>query len=173
MTSSRPATVYLSLGSNIEPERHLCAAIAALRARFGDVALSPVYRTSAVGFEGADFLNAAARIRTDLGPQALNDWLHALEARQGRRRDGPRFSSRTLDIDVVLYDDLVLQGEGHLEIPRAELETRVFVLKPMVDIAAGVMHPVLGIPLQELYDRLDNRDALQRIDLDCAGQGSR
>ena len=71
---------YLSLGSNIEADAHLRSAIAALRARFGDVQVSPVYRTVAVGFVGAEFLNAAAIIDSDLDPFALNDWLHALEA---------------------------------------------------------------------------------------------
>ncbi len=117
--------VYLSLGSNLEPEKHLCAALSELRAKFGDIVISPVYRFAAVGFDGPDFLNLAVGIDTDLDPVALNDWLHALEDRQGRHRDVPRFSSRTLDIDIVLYGDLVLNGPNHLELPRAELETRV------------------------------------------------
>lgn len=85
-------TAYLSLGSNVEPERHLRAAVAALRARFGEVLLSPVYRTRSVGFDGTDFLNAAAVIDSDLDPFALNDWLHALEDAHGRDRSGPRWA---------------------------------------------------------------------------------
>ena len=80
----------LSLGSNIAPETHLPAAIAALQARFGELRVSPFYRTRSVGFDGADFLNAAAIIHTDLAPQSLNDWLHALEDAHGRDRSGPR-----------------------------------------------------------------------------------
>ena len=133
-------TAYLSLGSNVEPERHLRAAVAALRARFGDVRLSPVYRTRSVGFDGTDFLNAAAVIDSDLDPFALNDWLHALEDRQGRRRDVPRFSSRTLDIDIVFYDELVLKGPGNLELPRPELK-HAFVLKPLADLSPGYVVP--------------------------------
>lgn len=142
---------YLSLGSNIEPEKHLRAAVAELRERFGDVLLSPVYRTPAVGFEGADFLNAAARIQTELSPQELDDWLHALEDRHARDRSGPRFSSRTLDVDLLLYDDRVMRGGGHLELPRQELATQAFVLKPMVDIAPDAAHPTLGRTLGELW----------------------
>jgi 2-amino-4-hydroxy-6-hydroxymethyldihydropteridine diphosphokinase len=147
------ARAYLSLGSNLEPERHLCAAVAALRARFGDVALSPVYRCPAVGFDGPDFLNLAAAIHTDLDPHALNAWLHALEDAQGRRRDVPRFSSRTLDIDIVLYDDVVLSGPGNLEIPRRELK-HAFVLKPLADLAPTLRHPVSHRTLAELWQRV-------------------
>ncbi|MDN5923488.1 MAG: 2-amino-4-hydroxy-6-hydroxymethyldihydropteridine diphosphokinase [Xanthomonadales bacterium] len=168
MTQRHQAVAYLSLGSNIEPEKNLCAAVVALRAHFGAVLLSPVYRTPAVGFAGADFLNAAARIHTKLDPTTLNDWLHALEARHGRRRDGVRFSSRTLDIDIVLYDTLVLSDDGHLEVPRTELATQAFVLKPMVDIAADVVHPVLGVSLHTLYERMDKTTVLSKVQLDCS-----
>ncbi|HEY1141632.1 MAG TPA: 2-amino-4-hydroxy-6-hydroxymethyldihydropteridine diphosphokinase [Lysobacter sp.] len=141
---------YLSLGSNREPEQHLRAAIAALRKHFGDVVLSPVYRTRAVGFDGGDFLTAAAIIDTTLDPFALNDWLHALEDAHGRDRSGPRYGDRTLDIDIVLFDDLVLEGEGHLQIPRAELK-HAFVLKPLADIAPDVVVPGSGRTLGELW----------------------
>ncbi len=134
---------YLSLGSNLQPERHLRSATAALRERFGAVLLSPVYRTRAVGFEGADFLNAAAVIDTDLEPQALNDWLHALEDAHGRDRSGPRHGDRTLDIDIVLFDDRIVEGSGNLRIPRPEL-AHAFVLKPLADIAPGVIVPGTG-----------------------------
>jgi len=141
---------YLSLGSNLEPEKHLRAALAELRARFGAIVVSPVYRCKAVGFDGPDFLNLAVAIDTDLSPQALNDWLHALEDRHGRRRDVPRFSSRTLDIDIVLYDDLVMTGEGHLELPRPELK-HAFVLKPLADIAPQAVHPLSRKAIAQLW----------------------
>lgn len=145
------AKALLSLGSNVEPERHLRAAVAELRARFGPLKLSPVYRTPAVGFEGPDFLNLAASIGTDLEPEALDAWLHALEDRHGRRRDVPRFSSRTLDIDLVLHDDRVLRGPGNLEIPRGELVKHAFVLKPCADLEPEWVHPTLGRALADLW----------------------
>ena len=156
---------YLSLGSNIEPERHLRAAIAELRARFGDVLVSPVYRSGAVGFDGPDFLNLAAAIDTDLDPPALDAWLHALEDRHGRRRDVPRYASRTLDVDIVLIDDLVVEGPGHLRIPRPELR-EAFVLKPLSDIAPDVRDPVSGSTLADLVRSLDPAQALEAVSID-------
>lgn len=144
------ARVYLSLGSNLEPQRYLGAAIAALRDRFGDITVSPAYRSKAVGFTGADFVNLAVGLDTDLSPSALNDWLHALEDRHDRRRDVPRYSDRTLDLDIVFYDALITQGAGHLQIPRGELK-HAFVLRPIADIAPDFRHPVSGLSMAELW----------------------
>ena len=144
-------TAYLSLGSNILPARNLSSAVRELRERFGDVQVSPVYRTAAIGFEGADFLNAAAVLESDLDVHALNAWLHALEDAHGRDRSGPRFNDRTLDIDIVFYDDLVLEGAGNLQIPRDELR-HAFVLKPLADIAPAFRDPVSGHTLTWLWN---------------------
>ena len=144
------ARVYLSLGSNLEPGKHLAAALEELRAQFGVLTVSPTYVFPAVGFEGPDFWNLGVGLDTGWTPQQLNTWLHALEDRHGRRRDVPRFSSRTLDVDIVLYGDDVLRGEGNLEVPRSELR-HAFVLKPLADIAPARRHPVDGRTLGELW----------------------
>jgi 2-amino-4-hydroxy-6-hydroxymethyldihydropteridine diphosphokinase len=144
------ARAYLSLGSNVEPQRYLPAAIVALRERFGDIAVSPAYRSKSVGFDGADFVNLAVGLDTDLSPEALNGWLHALEDRHGRRRDVPRYADRTLDVDIVFYDTLVLDGPGHLQIPRKELQ-HAFVLRPIADIAPTFRHPLSGLSMAELW----------------------
>lgn len=144
------ARVYLSLGSNQEPQRYLRAALDELRARFGALDVSPAYRSAAVGFDGADFINLAVGLDTELAPIPLNDWLHALEDRHGRRRDVPRYADRTLDVDIVLYDNLVTQGPGHLDIPRKELK-HAFVLKPLADIAPQLRHPISGHTMAELW----------------------
>lgn len=154
---------WLSLGANLEPEANLRSAVAALRQRFGEVMLSPVYRTPAVGFDGPDFLNLAAGLDSDLGPVELDAWLHALEDAHGRRRDLPRFSSRPLDIDLLLYDDRVLRGPGKLELPRPELVEQAFVLQPMVDLAPDLVHPTAGLRLVDLLEACGGRDRLHRF----------
>ncbi len=140
----------LSLGSNLAPERHLRAAAVDLRARFPGVRFSAVLRTPAEGFEGPDFLNAGAVLEADLDPVALDAWLHALEDAHGRVRGGPRFSSRTLDIDLVYYDDVVMRGPGNLQLPRPELR-HAFVLQPLAELCPGFVDPVERRPLAALW----------------------
>lgn len=147
------STAWLSLGSNLDAETNLRAAAAALRVRFPGARFSPVYRTPAVGFDGPDFLNAAAAIDTDLDPFALDAWLHALEDAHGRDRTQPRFSSRPLDVDIVFFDDLVLDGPGHLQIPRPELQ-HAFVLKPLFDLAPDLRVPGDGRSLAQRWSAL-------------------
>jgi 2-amino-4-hydroxy-6-hydroxymethyldihydropteridine diphosphokinase len=141
---------YLSLGSNIRPEQNLRQAIAALRERFGEVLLSPVYRTAAVGFDGPEFLNAVAIIDSDIHPFALNDWLHALEEAQGRDRRDASYSNRPLDIDIIYFGDLVLDGPGDFQLPRPELR-HAFVLKPLADVAPDFVDPIRGATLAQLW----------------------
>jgi 2-amino-4-hydroxy-6-hydroxymethyldihydropteridine diphosphokinase len=148
--SAASCQAYLSLGSNIEPENNLRIALAALRARFGEVVVSPVYRTRAVGFEGPDFLNAVAVIDSDIHPFALNDWLHALEEAQGRDRRDASYSDRTLDIDIIYFGDLVLDGPGDFQLPRPELH-HAFVLKPLADVAPDFVDPLRHVTLARLW----------------------
>jgi 2-amino-4-hydroxy-6-hydroxymethyldihydropteridine diphosphokinase len=142
--------VYLSLGSNVDPEKNLRSAIAEMREKFSDADVSPTYRFPAVGFDGPVFLNLAVGIDTDMSAPALNDWLHALEDRHGRRRDVPRFSNRTLDIDIVLFGGGIFRGKGNFEVPRKEL-MQAFVMQPLADIAPDAVHPILRCSIGDLW----------------------
>ncbi|AVP99509.1 2-amino-4-hydroxy-6-hydroxymethyldihydropteridine diphosphokinase [Ahniella affigens] len=144
--------VLLSLGSNQEPYRHLQAAATALRDTFGPVRFSPVYETAAVGFDGPAFLNAGAWLDTDWDVYRLDRWLHELEDALGRKRDVPRFSSRTIDIDIVFFGDAMLKGPGNLQIPRPELK-HAFVLKPLTDLAPDFVVPGQGLSLRALWQQ--------------------
>ncbi len=157
---------WLSLGSNVDPSRHLALALAALRERFGRIVESPWYRTQAIGFEGPDFINLVVGIDTELPAIALDAWLHALEDQAARDRSLPRFASRTLDVDVVLYDELAAEGPGHLQLPRAEL-AHAFVLRPLCDLVPDLVPPD-GDPrtLAERWSDLEpgERAGVSRID---------
>lgn len=154
--------VYLSIGSNLAPEQHIAAALAELRENFANVEFSPLYRSAAVGFDGPNFINAAVALDSDWEPDRLNAWLHALEDRQGRRRDQPRYSSRTLDIDIVLFGERILTGAGNLQVPRDELQ-HAFVLRPLLDLAPDLRHPATGERLDQRWPTVD-ADSVERIE---------
>jgi 2-amino-4-hydroxy-6-hydroxymethyldihydropteridine diphosphokinase len=154
------STVYLGIGSNVDAESHVRAGLAELRQQFGEITLSPVYRSRSVGFEGNDFLNLAACIQTDLQPLQLKQWLNGLENRYGRLRNVEKFSDRTLDIDILLYDDLYVRLP-ELSLPRGEILHFAHVLKPLADLAPELTHPVNGQTLAELWNGFEGeRDGL-------------
>ena len=145
----------LSLGSNVDPERHVPRVLAWLRHRFDVVAVSPVYRSPAVG--GApgqpEFLNLAVRVRTDLPPRALREVTRRAEDVCGRRRVADRYAPRTMDVDLVLHDAGVLTL-GDWRLPDPQLTTEAFVLVPCADVAPDAVEPVSGLTLAELRREL-------------------
>jgi len=159
------STVYLGLGSNVDARANIVSGIDELEVAFREVTRSPVYRARAVGFSGSDFINLVVKVGTDLGPLELKHFLHGLEDGHGRDRQVPKFSDRTLDIDILLYDDLYLVSP-QLEIPREEILTAAYVLKPLADLAPNLMHPVRRRTIAELWRAFPGQDAgLVRIDL--------
>jgi 2-amino-4-hydroxy-6-hydroxymethyldihydropteridine diphosphokinase len=156
---------YLCLGSNIDAERHIRIGVSALQKEFGEVRLSPIYETVAVGFEGDSFLNLAAAIRTDLQPLELKEFLNQLEAEHGRVRNVPKFSDRTLDIDVLLYGDLYLRSPC-LELPRTELLKYAHVLRPLADLAPDLMHPVRHQVMKEIWKEFKgDKSSMKQVEL--------
>jgi len=144
------STAYLGLGSNINARSNILAGIETLRESFNNVRLSPAYQTRAVGFDGDDFINLIASIETTLQPLELKQFLNELEDRHGRVRNVAKFSDRTLDIDILLYDDLYLVSPL-LKIPRAEIMTFPHVLKPLADLAPRLLHPVCRKTIAEIW----------------------
>ena len=144
------STAYLGLGSNINARSNILAGIATLRKSFDNVRLSPAYQTRAVGFDGDDFINLIASIETMLQPLELKQFLNELEDHHGRARNLSKFSDRTLDIDILLYDDLYLVSPL-LKIPRPEIMNFTHVLKPLADLAPGLVHPVCRKTIAEIW----------------------
>lgn len=160
------ARVYVSIGSNIDRSRNLRAALDALGARFANLARSRVYESIAVGFAGDPFYNLVAAFDAEEEPREIVRVLHGIEERQGRERGGARFAPRTLDIDLLLYDDLQMR-EGKLVLPRDEITRYAFVLRPLAELAPDLRHPVSGRSYAELWrDFADKDQDLWPVDLD-------
>lgn len=137
------AIVYLGLGSNMRPEHNLEMAVNNLRTRFGDIVLSSVYQSKALGFDGDDFLNLVAQIETDLQPVEVVEVLEEIHDLSGRERGCAKFVARPLDIDLLLYDRLIDQSPP-VRVPRSDVLDYSFVLVPLAEIAADYVHPQTG-----------------------------
>lgn len=158
------ARVYVSIGSNIEREHNIRSGIAALRRHFGALRLSSVYDSQAVGFAGENFYNLVAGFDTAQDLVTVVDILRQIEDQHQRRRDGPRFSSRTLDIDLLLYDDVVMDTD-ELILPRSEISYNAFVLGPLAEIAGDEIHPLSGLSYATLWRQFDQASQpMQRLD---------
>lgn len=170
MSASR-VRALVGLGSNLERSKNLRLGVAELRERFGPLQLSPVYRNPAVGFDGPDFYNLVAAFDTDQAPDELVAAIEDIHRRAGRDRRRERLSSRTLDIDLLLYGDCV---QDDPPLPRDDVLEYAFVLKPLVDIAPELRHPVSGRTLLDHWrDMLASGEPvpLSRIDLDLEPAG--
>lgn len=147
------AEVFVAAGSNIEPQDKLRLALALLRERFGTLKVSRAYRNRAVGFSGDDFVNLAVGFSTDAAVEEVVKTLQQIEERCGRPRSAPKFAPRAMDLDLLLYDDLV-RDDG-IVLPRLDLTRRAYMLGPMAEIAPSHKHPVLGITFAELWRTFD------------------
>lgn len=142
--------VFLGLGSNTDPYHYLEKALDTLHAEYGTLAISPVYESDAVGFVGDRFLNLVVAFDTDLPLGTLARQLRAIEHANGRPPGGPKFSPRTLDIDILLYGELCGAFNG-LTLPRDEIDCHAFALRPLADLAPDALHPVKRQSYGELW----------------------
>jgi 2-amino-4-hydroxy-6-hydroxymethyldihydropteridine diphosphokinase len=156
------STAYIALGSNVGDRLDfLRKAKEALSRRVNILATSPVYETEPIGtVEKYKFLNAVLGVRTELSPQALLSLCLAVERENGRLRERKN-APRTLDLDLLLYDDLCIDMPD-LTLPHPRMHERAFVLAPLADIAPEAPHPVLGISLRQLLAGCEGRENLVR-----------
>ncbi|MFC3192784.1 2-amino-4-hydroxy-6-hydroxymethyldihydropteridine diphosphokinase [Marinicella sediminis] len=143
-------TFYLGIGSNVDRQLHITSCLHHLRCAFSRLQTSPVYASPSYGFKGADFHNLVVRIDTAFTPTELKIWLQQLEDLHGRDRRKPRYSDRTLDVDLLLCDQLIID-DGFVQLPRDEILKRPYVLKPLQDLAPDLLHPVAKKRLADLW----------------------
>jgi 2-amino-4-hydroxy-6-hydroxymethyldihydropteridine diphosphokinase len=143
--------VYVGLGSNIDPERNVASAIAALERAFGALRCSGVYKSPAYGFAGNDFLNLVVGFASSSSPATVEDVLSALEQAAGRGGPDQRGGSRTLDLDLLLVGRRV---DAALRLPRADVLLYPFVLAPLAELAPALAHPVTGMSLARAWARM-------------------
>jgi 2-amino-4-hydroxy-6-hydroxymethyldihydropteridine diphosphokinase len=158
--------VYVSIGSNINRERNIRTAVAALKQHFGGIALSSVYETQAQGFAGDPFYNLVVGFETLLSADQINTILHDIENRHGRQRGNQKFSARTLDLDLLMYGDEIMIQKN---IPRDEITRYAFVLLPLVEIAPDIVHPLHNQTMRALWEEFQathdvSNDAIHAID---------
>jgi 2-amino-4-hydroxy-6-hydroxymethyldihydropteridine diphosphokinase len=158
--------VFVSIGTNIQREKHIARAIRLLCLRYGQLRLSSVYESAAVGFTGSPFYNLVASFPTREPPLTIAKELRAIEERCGRIRNGARYSSRTMDLDLLLYGDAVLTM-AELSVPRPEILTEAFVLRPLAELAGHLRHPIRRQTFRQLWAQHDgSQEALWPVELD-------
>ena len=161
--------VVISVGTNIDRENNLKAALAALRHTYGALRRSPVFSNPAVGFTGPEFYNLVVSFETTQTADELTNFLHGVEASQGRIRQGDQLGSRELDLDLLLYGDQVLHGEG-IDVPRGEIHEQPYVLMPLSWLLPNDRHPVTQERYAAMWTRMRKTSTvlLKEIDLDLS-----
>lgn len=149
--------VFVGVGSNINRDESVRAGVADLHEHYGDLRLSSVYESEAVGFDGDVFYNLVVAFDTEENIDQVVAVLSRIEEAHGRVRGGERFVSRTLDLDLLLYGDLVASGEGY-HVPRDEIPRYAFVLWPLSELAPDMMHPETGDTFSAMWDAFDKRN---------------
>jgi len=149
------ARIYISIGSNIDRAHNIRAARVALTQYFNDLVVSSVYESEAVGFDGAPFYNLVIAAETDKSVDDVVQILKLIEARHGRKQGAKKFSSRTLDLDLLLYDGLV--QTGGVQLPREEITYNAFVLWPLAELAPDLVHPLTKLSYQQMWDAFDKQ----------------
>jgi len=154
--------VWISIGSNQDRERSIRRAVAELRRRYGELNLSSVYETDAVGFDGEPFLNLVAGFSTPLSVLELNRDMKAIEEAFGRVRGPDRFGPRTLDLDLLTYGHVAGAIDGY-QVPRHEILEYAFVLGPLAEVAPDELCPGHDKSYRELWTEFDQASQPLRI----------
>ncbi len=157
--------VYIGVGSNIDPAAHIDQALCQMRARFGRLEVSDTYRNAPVGFAGEDFLNLVVAFTSARSLASVVHDLIEIELRIGKDFSTPRLSAQIIDLDLLLFGDLILRTD-RLEIPRPETLTTSYCLRPLAEMSPNRVHPTAGKTFAELWASHEGQ-RMERVDLPC------
>ena len=158
--------IFVGIGSNIDREKNIKSCISILKGVYGDMMISPVYETESMGFDGPNFYNLVSCFETNQSVYELKNTLNEIENDHGRHFNETKFSSRTLDIDILYYDDLVL-SDDKIQIPRKEICEYDFVLKPLVDLVPDFIHPTHKISHKDMMNNIKiKKQIISTINMD-------
>ncbi|MBD3646882.1 MAG: 2-amino-4-hydroxy-6-hydroxymethyldihydropteridine diphosphokinase [Pseudomonadales bacterium] len=161
--------VYLSLGTNIEREHYLRRGLDALQEQFGNLDVSSVYESDAVGFEGDPFFNLVTRFHTRIPLRDVIATVKQIESDNDRVRGEEKFAPRTLDIDILTFDHLTGTHE-QLELPRQEILEQGYVLAPFAEIAPDFVLPGTATSLSGLWETSDRKDQVMIVEFYWQGR---
>ena len=162
MVSQGKTQVFLGIGSNIDKENAIPQALLLLEKQFGELVISPTFESESVGFAGDNFYNLVVSFNTDVSLQEVVSTYKDIEDQLGRDRSGPKFSARSLDIDPLLYGDLIC--DEPVQLPRGEVLENAYVLWPLSIIAPDHKHPLTGRSYIDHWKSYDNDQKLWQVE---------
>ena len=152
------AKIHINIGSNQDREANIVGAIELLRLNFGDIKISDIFESPAQGFKGDDFYNIGVNTNTELSVDDVNAVLKDIEKTFGRDRSAPKFSSRLIDLDLVVYDEIIDEKSN---LPRNDILLYSFVLAPLAQLSGSDIHPLENKSFQQLWQEFQTKNKFQ------------
>ena len=155
--------IYIGIGSNIDKHIHIPQVLKELAEKFGQLQVSPIYETASEGFSGDNFHNLVVGLETNISPAEVRQYLRDLEALHGRVRNSKnQYISRTIDLDQLLYGGAIININS-VHVPSSDITKYAFVLKPLVDIASDMRHPILKTSFAQLWEDFDKHNVELKV----------
>ena len=150
--------LHLNIGSNLDRRKNICLALEKLESSFDKIIISSLFESPSEGFEGKDFYNIGVNVETSKKASEVLDILHQIEDSLGRNRMQPKFSSRIIDLDLVIYDDII---DEKFNIPRKDIFRYAFVLAPLLELNPDGIHPEKGVSYLELWENFESNKVFE------------
>jgi 2-amino-4-hydroxy-6-hydroxymethyldihydropteridine diphosphokinase len=158
------ANIFISIGSNVDKESNIVNSIKTLKTYFPDLVCSAVFESESIGFDGHNFYNLVAGANTNMSLNDVCSLLKQIERDNGRLPSDKKFSPRTLDLDLLFFDDVICDAPAQL--PRDEITKNAFVLWPLAQVAPDFIHPINNLPIKEIWQQYDKtQQKLWKVEL--------